>query len=288
MKTKRVGAIIPTCQAGEAFELLLKDLSKQTLSFTRKLIIDSSSAAGTVKKAKAAGWEAEIIPKENFSHGGTRALALAKIAGDVDFVLFLTQDIRIPDPSAVEKLLAAFGDEKVAAAYGRQTACDGADEAARLQREFSYPDKSLKKTLPDRQKLGLRTPFISNSFAMYRVSALKSVGNFPPVDICEDIFIGAKLLEAGFTIAYEADAVVKHSHNFRWKETVSRYQAIGAFYAREERLFRQFGRSEREGIKLLVYQLKKAVKEHGLITAVRIICQNAVKYAAYKKGCLGI
>lgn len=283
MKTRRVGAIIPTCQAGEDFELLLQDLARQTLSFTRKLIIDSSSTDGTVKKAEAAGWEVEVIPKEDFSHGGTRALAFTKIAGDVDFVLFLTQDVKIPDPSAVEKLLAAFDDEKTGAAYGRQTAGDGADEAARLQREFSYPDQSLKKTLLDRKKLGLKTPFISNSFAMYRVSALKTVGNFPPVNICEDVLTGVRLLEAGFTIAYEAGTAVEHSHNFKWKETISRYQAIGAFYAKEKQLFRQFGKSEREGIKLMLYQLKKAVKEHGLIPAVRIMFQNAVKYAAYKK-----
>lgn len=286
-QTKRVGVIIPTWQAGEDFALLLQDLAKQTLSFTRKLIIDSSSTDGTVKKAEAAGWEVKVIPKENFSHGGSRALAFTQIADDVDFVLFLTQDVRIPDASAVEKLLAAFGDEKVGAAYGRQTASDGADEAARLQREFSYPNKSRKKTLLDRKKLGLKTPFISNSFAMYRVSALKSVGSFPPVETCEDVLTGVRLLEAGFTIAYEADAVVKHSHNFKWKETVSRYQAIGAFYAREKQLFRQFGKSEGEGIKLLFYQLKKAVKEHGLTPAVKIIFQNAVKYVAYKKGYWG-
>lgn len=287
-QTKRVGVIIPTWQAGEDFALLMQDLAKQTVSFTRKLIIDSSSPDGTVKEAKNFGWETMVIPKESFSHGGSRALAFTQIADDVDFVLFLTQDVKIPDASAVEKLLAAFDDEKVGAAYGRQTASDGADEAAKLQREFSYPNKSLKKTLSDRETLGLKTPFISNSFAMYRVSALKSVGSFPPVETCEDIFVGVKLLEAGFTIAYEADAIVKHSHNFKWKETVSRYQAIGAFYAREKQLFRQFGKSEGEGIKLLFYQLKKAVKEHGLTPAVKIIFQNAVKYVAYKKGYLGM
>lgn len=284
MKTGRIGAIIPTYNAGEDFELLLQDLAIQTISFSRKLIIDSSSADGTAEKAERAGWAVQIIPKENFSHGGTRALAFTQIADEADFVLFLTQDVRMPDALAVERLLAAFADEKVGAAYGRQKAVDGADEGARLQREFSYPDKSRKKTLSDRQALGLKTPFISNSFAMYRTSALKSVGNFPPVDICEDISVGVRLLEAGFTIAYEADAVVIHSHNFKWKETVSRYRAMGAFYAREKQLFRQFGKSEREGLRLLLYQLQKTVKERGLIPAVGVICQNAVKYAAYKRG----
>lgn len=286
-QARRVSVIIPTYQAGEDFALLLQDLARQTVSFTRTLIIDSSSTDGTVEKALAAGWEVTVIAKESFSHGGTRALAVEKIADDVDFVLFLTQDVRMPEVTAVEKLLAAFADEKVGAAYGCQRASDGADVAAKLQREFSYPKKSRKKTFSDRKELGLKTPFISNSFAMYRLSALKSVGNFPTVNICEDVFVGARLLEAGFSIAYEANAVVKHSHNFKWKETVSRYQAIGAFYAREKPLFRQFGKGESEGLRLLLYQLKKAVKETGLVPAVKIIFQNAVKYAAYKKGYLG-
>lgn len=287
-QTKRVGVIIPTWQAGEDFALLMQDLAKQTVSFTRKLIIDSSSPDGTVKEAKNFGWETMVIPKESFSHGGSRALAFTQVADDVDFVLFLTQDVKIPDASAVEKLLAAFDDEKVGAAYGRQTASDGADEAAKLQREFSYPNKSRKKTLLDREKLGLKAPFISNSFAMYRVSALQSVGNFPPVNICEDVLTGVNLLRAGFTIAYEADAIVKHSHNFKWKETVSRYQAIGRFYAEEKELFQQFGQSESEGIKLLCYQLKKATKENGFLSVAKLLFQNAVKYAAYKKGYLSI
>ena len=58
---------------------------------------------------------------------------------------------------------------------------------------------------------------------------------------------------------------------------------IGRFYAEEKTLFQQFGRSESEGIKLLVYQLKKASREWGIFTALRIMCQGAVKYAACKK-----
>ena len=66
--------------------------------------------------------------------------------------------------------------------------------------------------MADREALGIKTAFLSDSFAAYRCDALADVGGFPDVPACEDMYVGAKLLQAGYTIVYAAEAQVYHSH----------------------------------------------------------------------------
>jgi rhamnosyltransferase len=56
---------------------------------------------------------------------------------------------------------------------------------------------------------------MSNSFSAYRLSIFNEIGRFPSNTIlCEDMYYTAKAILAGYKVAYVADAVVKHSHNY--------------------------------------------------------------------------
>jgi rhamnosyltransferase len=238
---------IPTLNAGLPARSLTGSVGRQKTRPALFLIIDSSSDDGTAESFRSAGAEVLTIPRDSFDHGGTRQMALDHV-GDVPVVVFLTQDAVPADDHAFERLVAAFDDPAVAAAYGRQLPREGAGVAEAHSRAFNYPPESCVKSLEDRERLGIKTPFLSNSFAAYRVSALRAVGGFPSETLFgEDMYVAAKLLMAGHRIAYVADATVRHSHVYSLGEEFRRYFDIGAFHARNPWIMRAFGTAGREG-----------------------------------------
>lgn len=48
------------------------------------------------------------------------------------------------------------------------------------------------------------------------------------------MFYAAKAILAGYQVAYAADAVVRHSHNYKPLEEFKRYFDIGVFHAQEK------------------------------------------------------
>ena len=85
----------------------------------RLLVIDSSSDDETANAARQAGLEVVVIERRDFDHGGTRQRALW-LLDDCDIVIFLTQDALVVGADALTRLVAAFEDPQVGAAFGRQ------------------------------------------------------------------------------------------------------------------------------------------------------------------------
>lgn len=255
---------IPTLNAASGLSDVLQAVALQASLPKRLLLIDSSSEDQTVEIARAAGAEVLTIARSDFDHGGTRQLAVERLA-DVPVVVFLTQDAIPADEHAFERLVAAFEDESVAAAYGRQLPRDGAGAAEAHARLFNYPAESCVKSLADAAKLGIKTPFLSNSFAAYRVSALQDVGGFPRRSLFgEDMYVAAKLLVAGHRIAYVAEATVRHSHAYTLGEELRRYFDVGAFHAQNPWIMETFGTAGREGLAYVRSELGYAARNAPL------------------------
>jgi len=282
---QRIGLVILTLNAGAGFTRLLQACRQQHCRLARCLVVDSASEDDTAAKARAAGFEVWEIARKEFNHGGTRQQALEHLCADTDIVIFLTQDVQLYDAESFCHLTAAFEDSTVAAAYGRQLPFPGASLDARLSREFNYPAESRIKAWKDRDQLGIKTAFLSDSFAAYRVRALQRVGGFPrQVNVCEDMYAAAKLLMVGCRIAYVAEAKVYHSHSYTWRENFSRYYQTGVFQKRENWIVKAFGQSEGEGRRLLQYQLQRAWKETGMQGTAKLLADTVIKYAAFRLG----
>ena len=230
------GLIIPTLNAGIQFRTLLEQIAEQTLP-TRKLIVDSESTDETAAIAKNFGVEVLTIPRKSFNHGGTRQFALEYLleTSKLDVIIFLTQDVLLHDKNSLSTLVKIFSeDETVGLSYGRQLPHENATNEAKFLRAFNYPPENQLRSFDDRKIFGIKTAFASNSFAAYRISALKNVGGFPNhVPLCEDMFVAAKMLMSGLKIFYAADAQVFHSHNYTAAQEFRRYVQIGKFHAQE-------------------------------------------------------
>lgn len=282
MLTRRVACIIPTYNGERGLLRLLESLYMQTASFNI-FIVDSGSTDGTVELARSKCANVFSILSNEFNHGGTRQLMVQRNSS-YDVYVFLTQDAYLEDPKAIEKIVAPFSDSSVGAVCGRQLALLNATPLAKHARHFNYPEQSQIKSLEDAPKLGIKTPFMSNSFSAYRGKALLEVSGFPEhVILSEDMYVAAKMLMAGWKVAYASDARCRHSHNYTLAEEFRRYFDQGVFHSREAWIRQSFGGAGGEGLRFVKSEL-------GFLGLSRLhmwpaaILRNACKLLAYKLG----
>lgn len=282
MYTPRVACIIPTYNGKKDLERLLDSLELQTFPF-ELFIVDSSSSDGTAELAMQRCKNFHSIPGQEFNHGGTRQLMVERNP-DYDIYVFLTQDAYLEDSCAIEKIIKPFVDQRVSAVCGRQLPHNDANAFAAHARAFNYPQISRLKTLIDAPELGIKSAFMSNSFAAYRREALVAIGGFPKhVIFAEDMFVAAHMLIDGWKIAYEGSACCRHSHNYTLKEEFCRYFDMGVFHARETWIRRTFGGAGGEGVRYV----KSELKYLGLARLhlwPESVLRNALKLLAYKLG----
>jgi rhamnosyltransferase len=278
-----IAIIIPTYNGGELFKKCLKSIDDQDFSFIQKLVIDSSSSDGTPEQAKQFGYEVVVIDKNDFDHGGTRNFALSRITAD--FVIYMTQDAILEKTNSISNILSAFDNGEVDAVYGRQLPHKDANLLAQHARTNSYTEKSYVTCIDDDNPKGFRKAFMSNSFAAYRVSALRNLGGFPTKLILgEDSYIAAKILMNKRFVAYMAEATVFHSHNYTIKQEFNRYFDIGVFHRKQNWMLDSLGKVEGEGVKFVFGQLKFLVDNRAFHLLFYSIVTSLAKYLGYKLG----
>lgn len=279
----RVSVIIPTLNAGEFAHHQVSQFIRQGFSPSSFLVIDSGSEDDTVETYKSFGAEVLSINSADFNHGGTRKLATA-IRHKSDFYILLTQDAIPSSSNSLVNILSAFSDERVGMTYGRQLPRSDAKAIERHARLYNYPSMNCVKAYSDREVLGIKTVFSSNSFAAYRAAALAEVGSFPKESYFgEDQIVAGRLLKAGWKLVYNADASVIHSHGYSIADDFRRYFDVGVFHARNKWLLDDFGKAEGEGLKFLRSELEFILKNEPLSLLsyfMRIPC----KYLGYRLG----
>lgn len=275
--------VIPTYNAGSAWSQCLKSIDLQSISPKQLLIVDSNSSDFTAQTAIDFGCTLIKTDPATFNHGRVRNSAI-EFLDDTDFVVFLTQDVILESKLSLQNLLDSFQDPSVGMAYGRQLPHLGSKPLGAHARLFNYPNISQIKSLSDSKRLGIKTAFVSNSFAAYRRSTLSDVSGFPTnVILSEDTYVAAKMLLSQWKVAYAADATVFHSHDYSYLQEFRRYFDTGVFHSRENWILDQFGSSESEGARFVKSELKYLVKNapHLIPTA---IARTFIKYFAFKIG----
>lgn len=279
-----VSVLIPTRNAGASLERLLVSLARQTLRPVEVVVWDSGSRDATVEIARRHGATVIAIDADDFDHAGTRSRMAKAAAGGI--VVFLTHDAIPADDRALELLVAALRQQDdIACAYGRQIAAPDASAGARFLRDFNYPPSSEIRALSDRDRLGFLTFFCSNSFAAWRTSALEQIGWFGDSAIFgEDALAAARLLMAGFRLAYAAEARVEHSHNYTLFEEFRRSFDIGVFHAREAWLLTAFGEPAGRGKRFIRKQAGELLRAGKIGTFMATVCHNGAKACGYLFG----
>ena len=278
--------IIPTYNAGNLWKAWIAAYQSQSLKAEQVIVIDSSSSDNTIKLAEEADFSVLSISQSAFNHGGTRnqAVEFAQGFANPDIVVLMTQDAILASPDSLANLLAPFDDPEVAAVCGRQLPHQNATPLAAHARYFNYPAESKVKSQADIPRLGIKTAFMSNSFAAYRLSAFEELGGFPENTIlAEDMYLTAKMILAGYKVAYCAEATVFHSHNYNLRQEFQRYFDTGVFQRNQSWIQQTFGKAASEGKKFVLSELKFLTKNAPHLLPQAILSTLA-KWIGFKLG----
>ena len=284
-----VDVIIPIYKVGDDFAGMLEKLYHQTKQPKHIYLLQTIEKKNEKlfdKKVCSDGLADIIsvhpIKKADFDHGATRAYGA--LMAKSEYVMFMTQDAVCYDDYVIENLLKAFDDRKVGIAYARQLARDDADEVESMTRNINYPPESRVKTKEDEKTLGIKAYFCSDVCALYRLDVYKKLGGFVKKTIFnEDMIMAYKEMSAGFSVAYQADAKVIHSHSYTCRQQFVRSFDLGVSQRQYREIFDNIS-SEKEGAgyakKVIVYLLKKG----KIIKTFYFMMQCGFRLFGYKLG----
>lgn len=283
-----VDVIIPVYKPDRGFLTMIEKLQAQTVPVSRIILMNTEQKYldrllyGTTLEREHHNITVKHLSKREFDHGRTRNQGVK--LSNAEVFLMMTQDAVPADAYLVERLLESLRGEKVAVAYARQLPGRESSEAERYTRQFNYPDESRVKTKADLPELGIKTFFCSNVCAAYRRDIFDKLGGFVNRAIFnEDMLYAAKAVEAGFGIAYAAQAKVYHSHNYTYRQQFKRNFDLGVSQADHPEVFAAYP-SESEGIRL-VKSTVAHLKKRGMRSKIPdVIIQSGFKYMGYLMG----
>ena len=285
---EKADIIIPVYKPDGKFLTLIEKLGKQSVLPNRIIIMNTEQKYydrliyGTSFQKEHRNMVVKHLSRREFDHGRTRNRGVQY--SDTDFFIMMTQDAVPADEYLVERLLEQLGKENVAVAYARQLADGDSSEIEKYTRNFNYPEQSKIKTKADLETLGIKTFFCSNVCAAYNRKIFDELGGFVKHTIFnEDMIYAARAVEAGYGIAYTAEARVVHSHDYSNRKQFQRNFDLGVSQAQHPEVFAAYP-SESEGIRL-VRQLIRHLRESGHRSQIpHVMMQSGARYIGYQLG----
>ncbi|MGZ4175986.1 MAG: glycosyltransferase family 2 protein [Solirubrobacteraceae bacterium] len=218
-----VTVAIPTLNAGAGFSDTLVAVRAQRVSREVQLLIcDSGSSDETL--AIAHSHEADVIriPRESFSHGGTRNRPMEEARGD--HVAFLTQDSVPASTDWLARLLAGFTvAPDVGLVFGPYRPRPGASVSVARELTSWFASFSADGPRIDALDAGAREAparhflghlgFFTDANGCVARAAWREVP-FREIAYAEDHLLAQDMLRAGYAKVYVPDAPVVHSHEY--------------------------------------------------------------------------
>jgi len=212
--------IILTKNGGANFPPLLERIYSQKYTGNYEVIvIDSGSTDGTIGAARKYPVKLVEIGPEEFHHGRTRNLGAELAQGR--YLVYVTQDALPLGDDWLQKLTVNFSDPQVAMVIGRQIPWENTNLPDKFYYYYDFPDLRLVV------KRGGAAYYHDNNFISNVNSALRKQvwqkHRFSEIIVmAEDKELAGRLLLDGWTIIYDPEPLVRHSHNFSIAEVFDR------------------------------------------------------------------
>jgi rhamnosyltransferase len=223
-----ISVIVPVKDGGDDLRRCLASIARQQVDEpVETIVVDSSSRDGSAEFARSEGARVLDVPESDFRHGATRNLAAQQAGGDV--LVFTTQDAYPDTEHWLARLCARLRvSEEHAGVYGRQIPHDDATPPERFFLDFLYGPEARIQRAAAADELTLKTTLFSNVNSAMRRDVWE---RFPFADdmfFAEDQDWSRRVLLAGFAIAYEPGATVRHSHSYSVASAFRRFFDSGA------------------------------------------------------------
>ncbi len=289
----QIDIIIPVYRPDDRFSILIRRLMAQTILPHHIYLLQTvEGEQDRLVQVRDERISVHRILKKDFDHGATRhygaMLAAAGTEEERDrsgcYLLYMTQDAIPVDRELLERLVEPFADGDTAISFARQIARQDADILEKLTRLHNYPPTDQLKGRADRERLGIKTYFCSDVCAMYRQDVYQKMGGFVrPVIFNEDMIMAARVIEAGYQVAYCSRARVFHSHAYTCMQQFHRNFDLGVSQAQYEEIFKDIS-SEKEGAGYARDTLLYLERHGELGKALYFVLQCGFKFLGYEMG----
>ena len=283
-----VDVIIPAYKPGEKFRKLLTMLAAQSYPVHKVIVINTEKEYwNSGEFENIVDMEVHHITKQEFDHGATRHMAMELSRADA--AVCMTDDAVPANEKLIESLVTALNQkgpegETVIAAYARQLPDKSCGFVEAYTRAFNYPSESQIKTKKDLGELGIKTYFASNVCCAYRRELYLARGGFIRRAIFnEDMIFAGQAIQAGYAVAYAADALVVHSHNYTYLQQFRRNFDLAVSQTDHPEVFAGVP-SEREGIRLVKKSAAFLIKSGKAWLLPDLVLKSGFKYMGYRLG----
>lgn len=233
--------MIPTYNGRSDLERSLPALFSQKAEFPFEVIcIDSSSTDGTWELLGEYPIDRHRIPASDFSHGGTRNRGVELSRGGI--VILMTQDAVPVGDQWMTALVRNYENPEVAGVYSRQIPRPDGALLAKIDLRLA-PNGSIQRRVNRRSDHPHYEAAPPNerrelcNFDDICSSVRRSVWEkfpFRPLNFAEDLDWGKRVFEAGYTIVFEPEAQVVHSHDrsfvYEFKRSFITYDVVDEMF----------------------------------------------------------
>ncbi|MDF1505468.1 glycosyltransferase family 2 protein [Roseisolibacter sp. H3M3-2] len=197
----RLTVLVPAYNEGASIGDTVRSLLSQTVRVAEVVVVDDCSTDDTAAIARALGVRVLTPPGNTGSKAGAQNFALAHV--DTAFTMAVDADTTLA-PDAIERLLGAFADPKVAAACGLVLP----RHVGTVWERGRYVEYLFAFTFYKQVQDWYGAPLIaSGCFSAYRTDVLKAHGGWPSRTLAEDMDLTWSLYRSGHAVRFVHDAV---------------------------------------------------------------------------------
>jgi rhamnosyltransferase len=227
-----ISVLIPVKNGGEDLRRCLEGVRRQRVDADVELIVvDSGSSDGSADLARSFGAIVFEISPETFDHGATRNYAAARARGD--HLAFTSQDAYPERDDWLARLVSHLDQERVAGVYGRQLAHHHASPPEAYFLDFLYGPRSRVQAVGvDGEGISMTTTLFSNANAAMRREVWERFPFAEDLIMSEDQEWSRRVLLDGYRLVYDAEAAVRHSHDYTLGAAFKRFFDSGVSSSR--------------------------------------------------------
>ena len=192
---------------------LLNGILQQTVKSVEIILVDSGSRDATLSIASRYPVRIVHIRPDEFTFGRSLNLGIEKARGE--FIVLASAHVHPVYPDWLERLLAPFANPKVALVYGKQR--------GNSTTRFSEA-QIFAHWYPERSDLHQNHPFCNNANAAIRRTLWTEHPYDESLSGLEDLAWANWAVEAGYLLAYAAEAEIVHVHDETPRGVYNRYR----------------------------------------------------------------